>query len=339
MQNKAKKWRNPVIVLGICTALLGGCGETDTKENEPLKTETAREQENAEENMTDAAAKKDDAGSGAEEEKEADAPNDSVKKGETNDSMAEETAADENTDENTEAKTPVTEESKEGAEASGTNPEAEVPKMDPQSESTQTDPKPQKTADAAAEPEEIPQEEGMLSKPSHKKNTTGIKLVFIGDSRTEGIRDAVSDDSTWCCESGKGYEWMSSTAVPSIENQIGENTAVIILMGVNDVHQVTNYVNYINVKANEWAELGAKTYYVAVGPVEADPYVTNTQIERFNALMEANLIGVNYIDLYSHLVSAGYSTVDGTHYPNSVSVEIYNYILDNLEEPTEGIWG
>ena len=67
--------------------------------------------------------------------------------------------------------------------------------------------------------------------------------------------------------------------------------------------------------------------------------MTNGQIERFNALMEANLIGVNYIDLYSHLVSVGYSTVDGTHYPNSVSVEIYNYILENLEEPKEGIWG
>ena len=329
MQNKIKKWMNPVIVLGICTALLCGCGEGETKEETP-KTETAQTRENAEKNLTDvltpAVAAKDDAGSGAEEEEEADTTKDSVEKDEANDSMTEETAA----DENTEAKAPVTEESKEESKASET---------DPESEATQTDSKPQKTAAAAAEPEEIPREEGMLSKPSHKENTTGSKLIFIGDSRTEGIRDAVSDDSTWCCESGKGYEWMSSTAVPSIESQIGENTAVIILMGVNDVHQVTNYVNYINVKANEWAELGAKTYYVAVGPVEADPYVTNTQIERFNALMEANLIGVNYIDLYSHLVSVGYSTVDGTHYPNSVSVEIYNYILDNLEEPTEGIWG
>ena len=46
-----------------------------------------------------------------------------------------------------------------------------------------------------------------------------------------------------------------------------------------------------------------------------------------------------YIDVYSHLVSEGFSTVDGTHYPDSVSVDIYNYILDHLEEQMSGIWG
>ena len=35
----------------------------------------------------------------------------------------------------------------------------------------------------------------------------------------------------------------------------------------------------------------------------------------------------------------GFSTVDGTHYPDSVSVDIYNYILDHLEEQMSGIWG
>ena len=52
-----------------------------------------------------------------------------------------------------------------------------------------------------------------------------------------------------------------------------------------------------------------------------------------------NLSGVTYIDVYSHLVSEGFSTVDGTHYPDSVSVDIYNYILDHLEEQRSGIWG
>ena len=55
--------------------------------------------------------------------------------------------------------------------------------------------------------------------------------------------------------------------------------------------------------------------------------------------MQANLSGVTYIDVYSHLVSEGFSTIDGTHYPDSVSVDIYNYILDHLEEQRSGIWG
>ena len=55
--------------------------------------------------------------------------------------------------------------------------------------------------------------------------------------------------------------------------------------------------------------------------------------------MEENLVGVNYIDIYSYLTENGYSTLDGTHYPDSVSEDIYDYILDSLEETRSGIWG
>lgn len=182
-------------------------------------------------------------------------------------------------------------------------------------------------------------DEGTISKPDHPETVTNDKLIFVGDSRTEGIRDAVKDDSIWSCLSSMGYDWMVSTGVPQIEDEIEDNTAVIILMGVNDVYHLNDYIQYINTKAKEWTDLGATTYFVSVGPVEKDPYVTNEQIESFNAAMEANLIGVNYIDVYSHLLEVGYSTVDGTHYPDNVSAEIYNYILDNLEETTSGIWG
>ena len=110
-------------------------------------------------------------------------------------------------------------------------------------------------------------------------------------------------------------------------------------MGVNDPFNVNNYINYINEKAYEWAAIGAQTYFVSVGPVEKDPYITNEQIESFNTSMENNLSGVKYIDVYTHLVENGYDTVDGLHYPANVSIEIYNYIFENLEEVRSGIWG
>ena len=306
MRDRKKKMANLMIAVGLCAAMLCGCGGNTEDKNARKTEEVQHIEETSEEgrNLTDAPQENEQT-----EDTSVDTSENTEKAAEMED-IAETEDADANASENTE--------NAETAESTSAGSQ----------EVSQTE--------ASGE---IPQEEGMLSKPSHSENTSGRDLIFIGDSRTVGMRDAVGDDSTWCCESGMGYAWMSSTAVPSIENQIGENTAIIILMGVNDVNQVTNYVNYINVKANEWAKLGAQTYYVSVGPVESDPYVTNRQIENFNALMEANLIGVNYIDIYSHLVSVGYSTVDGTHYPDSVSVEIYNYILENLEEPTEGIWG
>ena len=204
--------------------------------------------------------------------------------------------------------------------------------------------KPEKAKEPTPTPTSLPAptlspEEGTISKPSHAEASQKNKLIFVGDSRTEGIRDAVQDDSIWSCLSSMGYDWLVSTGVPQIEAEIVDNTSVIILMGVNDVQNLNKYVQYINEKAKEWTDRGASTYFVSVGPVENDPYVTNEQIESFNAAMEANLLGVTYIDVYEHLMETGYSTLDGTHYPEDVSVEIYNYILDNLEETTGGIWG
>ena len=181
--------------------------------------------------------------------------------------------------------------------------------------------------------------EGMLSAPNHPIDTPVEKKIFIGDSRTVGIMNAVQDDSIWSCKISMGYDWMVSEGIPAIENSIEANTAVIILMGVNDVHNISSYVEYINQKAAEWTAIGAETYYVSVGPVESDPYVTNAEIEAFNTTLQNSLSGVTYIDIYTYLTENGYSTIDGIHYPDDVSVSIYNYIVDNLKGSRNGIWG
>ena len=156
------------------------------------------------------------------------------------------------------------------------------------------------------------------------------KIIFIGDSRTLAMKNAVKDDSIWSCENSMGYEWMVSTGVPAIEKQIGFNTAVVILMGVNDIHNLSKYIEYVNKKAAEWAVKGAMTYFVSVGPVENDPYVTNKEIKAFNTALKKGLSDAAYINIYSYLVKNGYATEDGTHYTKEVSVSIYDYILKKL---------
>ena len=106
-------------------------------------------------------------------------------------------------------------------------------------------PKPTSTPVPTATPEadeQNPADQGTLSKPNHPDTVSADKLVFIGDSRTEGLRDAVNDDSVWSCLSSMGYDWMVSTGVPQVEDQIEDNTAVIILMGVNDLYHVNDYL-------------------------------------------------------------------------------------------------
>ena len=99
--------------------------------------------------------------------------------------------------------------------------------------------KPEKKSSPTPTPTSLPAptlspEEGTISKPSHAEASQKNKLIFVGDSRTEGIRDAVQDDSIWSCLSSMGYDWLVSTGVPQIEAEIVDNTSVIILMGVND---------------------------------------------------------------------------------------------------------
>ncbi len=182
-------------------------------------------------------------------------------------------------------------------------------------------------------------DEGTISVPDHPIAQTAEKMVFIGDSRTVDMMNAVHDGSVWACKVSMGYQWMATVGVPAVDGYIDAGTAVIILMGVNDPYNISNYIGYTNEKAAEWAARGATTYFVSVGPVDGDPYVTNAEIESFNAALQANLSGVYYIDIYSYLMANGFSTVDGTHYPDNVSIAIYNYIVEHLEVNRTGIWG
>lgn len=161
------------------------------------------------------------------------------------------------------------------------------------------------------------------------------KFIFIGDSRTEGLKytiqsNPVEDNIVWSCKTAQGYKWMINTGVPQIESEITKNTAVIILMGVNDLYNVHNYISYINSKAQEWNQLGATTYFVSVGPIQNDPYISNNDIEDFNSTIQNGLSSVHYIDIYSRLINEGFQTMDGIHYTTETYKYIYNLIKQNL---------
>ena len=154
------------------------------------------------------------------------------------------------------------------------------------------------------------------------------RVVYIGDSRTEGLRDVNSDSkNTFICLSSMGYDWMMSTAFPQAESYASSGTAFVILMGVNDLYHQNSYISAINQKATEWKKKGAVVYFASVGPVQNDPYTSNSEIESFNRALKNGLSSdVGYIDLYGELNKSGYQTVDGTHYTNTVSKNILSFI-------------
>lgn len=158
------------------------------------------------------------------------------------------------------------------------------------------------------------------------------QVVYIGDSRTEGLRDINSDSKNkFICLQSKGLDWMKSTAFPQADSYASSGTAFVILMGVNDVYNQNNYIAAINQKASEWKKKGAMIYFASVGPVQNDPYVTNAEIESFNRALKNGLSSdVGYIDLYTELKNSGYDTVDGTHYTNAVYKHALSFIGEQV---------
>lgn len=161
-----------------------------------------------------------------------------------------------------------------------------------------------------------------------EKKASINRVVYIGDSRTEGLRDVNSDSkNTFICLSSMGYDWMLSTAFQQAESYASSGTAFVILMGVNDLYHQNSYISAINQKAAEWKKKGAVVYFASVGPVQNDPYTSNSEIESFNRALKNGLSSdVGYIDLYGELNKSGYQTVDGTHYTNAVSKNILSFI-------------
>lgn len=159
------------------------------------------------------------------------------------------------------------------------------------------------------------------------------KVIFVGDSRTVGMHTAVGDQDgdVWSAQVSQGYAWMESTGIPAIESEITDGSAVVILLGVNDLGNVNNYISYLNTHAPSWKAKGAKVYFVSVNPTANGASVTNAQIESFNTkIRNATQTIVSYIDTYSYLQENGYDTTDGIHYTTDTYKKIYNYIKSHV---------
>ena len=166
------------------------------------------------------------------------------------------------------------------------------------------------------------------------------QTVFIGDSRTVGMKSAVGNDGNlWSAKVGMGYSWMKNTGVPQVEANINANTDVVILMGVNDVRSLSytnKYVSYLNDKAATWTALGANVYYVSVNPMAFEtssyPGITNSLIESWNTRMKQGLsANITYIDTYSKVLGQ-VSSSDGIHYSRSSYKTIYALINQSIIE-------
>ncbi len=189
-------------------------------------------------------------------------------------------------------------------------------------------------------------------KQAESSGNTINNLVFIGDSRTVGMYNALgfgsspnevvgttdSNGDTWYAKVSQGYDWMMNTAIKGAESKISSGTGVIILMGVNDLGNVDKYTQSIIDKSKSWESKGATTFFVSVNPINDSLassrgyFVRNSGVEEFNKKLISGISKskVKYIDTYS-VLSGNFKTVDGLHYDNSTYKKIYDAIKKKVE--------
>ena len=194
----------------------------------------------------------------------------------------------------------------------------------------------------------------LLCAVSAEERMPDRKIIFIGDSRTVEMYGNVNQVNIaydifqedirgdfWSARIGAKYDWMTETGVPVAESQMTGDTAVVFLMGVNDCDtesaaaMAMRYADYINEKAAEWSVYGTETYFVSVNPVDGDYWfydilINNTSVEKFNAVMRAQLSDqVTYIDTYSRIEDS-FVSPDQLHYEYNTYLKIYTLIMETL---------
>ncbi len=157
-------------------------------------------------------------------------------------------------------------------------------------------------------------------------------IIFVGDSRFVQMHDAIGDDgNVWICQNSKGYDWLESTALQRIYNNVGNGSKIIINLGVNDTGNWKKYAELINANVGAWTDAGATVYYALVGPVWENPYTTDEQVKTFNSSIVGVLSpSVNVLDEYNYLITNSYRVVDGLHYDSNTYLNIYSYYLSSV---------
>lgn len=187
-----------------------------------------------------------------------------------------------------------------------------------------------------------PEEDGKLlsqdnSVSTAKQEETAHRFIFVGDSRTLGMQDAlqnanVTDECMFIGKVGEGYYWLSHDGIDQLDEALKEipDATVIFNLGVNDLKEINNYLQFYSEILKKYES--ASFYIMSVNPVGNDyESISNDEIEVFNEKLE-EAFPDRYLDCYSYLTGDDYQTVDGLHYNYSTYLKIHHYVIMVLNQ-------
>ncbi len=200
-------------------------------------------------------------------------------------------------------------------------------------------------AQAQTEPSNLFDETGTLGGvlPGTAGSVKG-RAIFVGDSRTLGMRDAmrrqnIPDQSIYVGRVGEGVRWFVEEGIEEMEAAIEENPdlPVVLNLGVNDPEEIDRYiVTYWDCIRNH---PDTDFYILSVNPMDEEfmldgDLVADGVLDHINtlniAIMNNRLkeeFPSRYIDCASYLRANGYETVDGLHFNTQTYLRIHDFVL------------
>jgi hypothetical protein len=160
------------------------------------------------------------------------------------------------------------------------------------------------------------------------------RIIWIGDSRFVGMKATapVTDNDIFVCEGGRGLQWFKESGIHQVRDNLKSGDQIIFNLGVNDLGDIDQYIDYINSLVNsEWS--GYEVSYMSINPINdskanSNGYsVKNQQVIDFNTKIKNGIDSrIKYIDTYGQLISNIDSiTEDGVHYTAETYTKIYQY--------------
>lgn len=140
----------------------------------------------------------------------------------------------------------------------------------------------------------------------------------------------------YICKCGEGYKWLiSEETSQSVGQAVRSSDIFVFNLGVNDLHNVCLYADYIREFTKEYPDVTVA--YMSVNPIDdqkAEEHgyrVTDEQAVAFNEQLHGLLPqDVLWIDTHNILTEDGYETLDGIHYTAETYEDIYSYTINQL---------
>ena len=179
------------------------------------------------------------------------------------------------------------------------------------------------------------QEEKNNNNNNNNQVNTGNSLnIIIGDSRAVGLQYTVNPPSNYLfiAESSMGYNWLKTTATSKLDETLKNNPGkhnIIVNLGINDLGNVQNYVNYFNEMKTKYSN--HRLIIVSVNPVVEENIkppltkISNSSVEGFNNTIRKGLKNIKYCDTYTKL-KGNVVSGDGIHYEAVTNSKIFEYI-------------